>query len=320
MSVIQFSAEEIRSTISMKSAIEAVRAGFLDYAAGAFEMPLRTVLSDGQFLVMTAHHRPTRSAIVKTLSLNFTDRVPAILGTVTYSSLDDTIQVVADAGAVTALRTGAVSGVATDLLAPAEASTCVVVGAGAQGVDQARAVHAVRPLSNLEIVDIDKGRAEQVCAQLADELGPAVELTASTDATRAVEGKDIVCCATTARAPLFSADALSARAHVNAIGAFRPSMREVPVEALAGSYVVVDDRAAVIEESGEVIDALAAGAIRDSDMVELGAALQERVIPQGRTVFKSVGVAVQDWVIADLLARRAAERGSKLASALEPTA
>lgn len=303
MSLTQFTAAEVRRAVSMPEAIAAVRAGFVDFANGAFEMPIRTVLSDGRFLVMTAHHRPSRSAMVKTLSLNFEGRVPAILGTVTWSNLDDHRQVVADAGAVTALRTGAVSGVATDLLAPRDAATCVVIGAGAQGIDQARAVHAVRPLTDLEIVDTDIKRAEQAAQLLADELGESVRVTASREATTAVEGKDIVCCATTARAPLFEAGALAERAHVNAIGAFRPTMREVPAKALADALVVVDEREAVLEESGEIIDAVASGVVRVGDLLELGVALQQVPAAEGHTVFKSVGVAVQDWVIADLLAR-----------------
>ncbi|MEO7352316.1 MAG: ornithine cyclodeaminase family protein [Marmoricola sp.] len=302
MSLVQFDAQDVREAVPMRHAINAVRTSFLDFAKGAFEMPLRTVLSDGQFLVMTAHHRPTRSAMVKTLSVNFETRTPSILGTVTWSNLDNRHQVVADAGAVTALRTGAVSGVATDLLAPATATTCTVIGAGAQGVDQARAVHAVRPLSELEIVDNDLARAETVCAHLADELGGHVTLRASTDANKAVEGKDLVCCATTSRTPLFDAEALAERAHVNAIGAFRPTMREVPVEALAGGLVVVDERQAVLEESGEIIDALEAGALRLTDLVELGTALQQPPVASGRTIFKSVGIAIQDWAIANLLA------------------
>src|SRR5918999_1280934 len=185
MSVIQFGPEEVREAVTMREAIAAVRSSFVDLANGGFEMPGRTVLSDRRFLVMTAHHRPSRSAMVKTLSLNFESRTPSILGTVTWSSLDAATQVVADAAAITALRTGAVSGVATDLLAPAEASLCAVIGAGAQGADQARAVHAVRPLSLLEVVDRDLMRADDLCRRLSAEFGGGGGGRASSDAAKA---------------------------------------------------------------------------------------------------------------------------------------
>ena len=304
MEIVNLTAQEVRDAVPMTVAIDAVRRAFIDLSAGSFEMPLRTALGDGQFLVMSAHHRPTRSAMVKTLSLNFESRTPAIVGTVTWSDLVRTSQVVADASAVTALRTGAVSGVATDLLAPSDAALCTVFGAGAQAADQVRAVHAVRPLRELTVVDVDLSRADALARALADELGTDVKVTASTDAERSVRGRDIICCATTARAPIFSTEALAEFVHVNAIGAFRPSMREVPDDLLGEAEVVVDLRSAVLEESGEVIHAIEAGVLDPSAMTELGDALQRPRPDAKRTVFKSVGVAAQDWAIARVLADR----------------
>jgi ornithine cyclodeaminase len=157
------------------------------------------------------------------------------------------------------------------------------------------------------VVDRDLMRAEDLCRRLSAEFGGEVEVRASSDAAKAVEGKDVICCATTAREPVFPADALAEHAHVNAIGAFRPTMREVPEQLLAESVIVVDEREAALEEAGEIIDALASGAIQEEDLVELGVALQSPPAALGRTVFKSVGVAVQDWAIADLLARRSVQ-------------
>lgn len=305
-------AEEVRALIPMVDAIDAVRAAFVALAAGEFEMPTRTALRDGQFLVMSAHHRPSRTAMVKTLSLNFTGRQPAITGTVTWNDLERSDHLVADAVSVTALRTGAVSGVATDLLADPGASTCTVIGAGGQAADQVRAVHAVRPLTELTIVSRDLSRADRLAATLADELR-GVRVSTSTDPRAAVAGRELVCCATPAHEALFEASSLAHKAHVNAIGSFRPSMHELPQDLLADALLVVDERAAVIEESGEVIDALASGAITPSSLHELGPLLAQwaesgpRARPpgrSGRTVFKSVGVGVQDWALARLLAAR----------------
>lgn len=298
-------AEQVRRTVTPADAVAAVRAGFLALARGEFEMPARAVLADGGFLVMPVHHRPTGTAIVKTLSLAFGSRDPAILGTVTWSDRARTDHLVADAGAVTGLRTGAASGVATDLLAPADASRLTVIGAGAQGVHQVQAVHAVRPLSALVLVDRVRDRAIGLADRLRREF-PDLDISASQDVARGVERAQIVCCATTATEPLFAAADLLPDVHVNAIGAFRPSMRELPTGLLAGCDAVhVDSVDAVLEESGEVITAVADGLLHRGDLVEIGDALQTGARRRtGRTVFKSVGVAVQDWAIARLLAER----------------
>ena len=132
MSVVSVSAEQVREAVTMADAIAAVRQGFIDLAAGHFEMPTRTALREGQFLDMAAHHQPSRTAVFKTLSLNFGGREPAIAGTVVWHDLATADQLVAHAGAVTTLRTGAVTGVATDLLAPGDASRLVMIGTGAR--------------------------------------------------------------------------------------------------------------------------------------------------------------------------------------------
>ena len=301
MGVVSVSAEQVREAISMPQAVAAVRQGFVDLAAGDFEMPTRTALRDGQFLDMACHHRPSATTMFKLLSLNFAGRQPAILGSVVWSDLESTKQLVADATAVTTLRTGAVSGVATDLLAPPDAGRLVVIGTGAQAPDQVRAVHAVRPLSRLTLVGRDRGRADDLASLLADELG-GVHVEATLDVGAALEAAEIVCCSTTATEPLFALGALPERVHVNAIGSFRPTMRELPDELLGDGLVVIDERGAILEESGEVRHALDAGVIGVDDLVELGVALTEGVDPTPRTTFKSVGVAVQDWAVGRLLA------------------
>jgi len=287
----------------MSEAIDAVRQAFLDLDAGAFEQPTRTALRDGQFLVMSAHHRQTASAMVKTLSLNF-HRVPAISGTVVWTETGNPNHLVADAISVTTLRTGAIVGVATDLLAARDADQMVLIGAGGQAADQIRGVHAVRPLRTLTIVDRDRSRATGIAEGLAAELGD-VNVGVSTDIEAAVSDAHIVSCATAATTPLFDASVLPSHVHVNAIGAFRPTMRELPSELLADATVLIDERPAILEESGEILHALDAGLIRVDDLVELGHALRNGVSQRRkRTVFKTVGVAAEDWAIASLLAHK----------------
>ncbi len=296
------SAEDVRAAVSMPEAIGAVREAFISLAAGEFEQPTRTALRDGGFLVMPVHHRPTAAAMVKTLSVNF-ERVPAITGTVTWSELGGVGSLVADAASVTALRTGAIVGVATEAMALPTADRLTLIGAGGQAADQVRAVHAVRPLKRLTVVDHHRSRAEALLEGLRAEL-TGVDTGVADDAVDAVGDADIVCCATPSRSPLFPISALPERVHVNAIGAFRPTMRELPDELLADATVVVDELDAVLEESGEILHALDAGAIEKEDLIELGRALLEPPRLSARTVFKTVGVAVQDWAIARLLAEK----------------
>ncbi len=301
METITLGQREIREAVTMTEAIDAVRRGFIDLAHGEFEMPTRTALRNGQFLVMSAHHRSTASAMIKTLSVNF-ERKPAIAGTVVWSEIGRLDHLVADAGAVTTLRTGAAVGVATDLLAAPEAARLTMIGAGGQAPDQVRAVHAVRPLRRLTVVDTDERRAQALVDTLEPELA-GVELRAATDPESAVREAEVVCCATNATSPLFPESALPAHVHVNAIGAYRPTMRELPDELLATSTVVIDELDAILAESGEIIHALKAGAITQDALTELGTALIAPSTEYGkRTVFKTVGVAMQDWAIAHLLA------------------
>ena len=100
MNTVTVDEHDIRAALTMREAIDAVRRGFIDFAHGEFEMPVRTVLKDGQFLVMPVHHRATSSAMLKTLSINF-DRKPAIAGTVVWSETGRIDHLVADAAAVT---------------------------------------------------------------------------------------------------------------------------------------------------------------------------------------------------------------------------
>ncbi|MBO8185092.1 ornithine cyclodeaminase family protein [Streptomyces spirodelae] len=300
MKTITVDEHDIRAAVPMSEAIDAVRSGFIDLAKGEFEMPTRTALRDGQFLVMSAHHRPTSSAMIKTLSLDF-GRKPAIAGTVVWSETGRLDSLVADASTVTTLRTGAAVGVATDLLAPPEAGRLTLIGAGAQAPDQVRAVHAVRPLHRLTVVDTDTQRALGLTEMLASEL-PGVDLRTAEDAAAAVEEAEIVCCATNATSPLFPEPALPAQVHVNAIGAYRPTMRELPDELLATSTVVIDELDAILAESGEIIHALEAGVLTKDALTELGTALTGTSANHSRrTVFKTVGVAMQDWAVARLL-------------------
>jgi ornithine cyclodeaminase len=291
-------AHAVRAAVPMTAAVDAVRDAFLDLAAGRFVVPQRLSFGGGTTLVMSACHTPTSTTVVKTLSL-VAGRTPMILGTLVWNTAAG--QVVADAIEVTTLRTGAASGVATDLLAPASASRLALLGTGAQAADQARAVAAVRPVRRLAVFGRDPSRAHVFADRLRAEF-PDIVTRVAASAADAVSDAEIVCCATSSSTPLFDVDDLPERVHVNAIGSYLPSMRELPAELLGtAECVVVDQVEAVLEEAGEVIHAVESGLVKRSSLVELGDALGAPPAVSGRTVFKSVGLAVQDWAIARLL-------------------
>ncbi|AUI64078.1 ornithine cyclodeaminase family protein [Amycolatopsis sp. BJA-103] len=292
-------ADEVRAAVPMRDAVKAVRDAFAELDAGHFTQPERLVFGDGRVLVMTAYHEPSATGVVKTLGIRL-DRDPAILGTVVWAGAGEPL--VADATAVTALRTGAVTGVATDLLAPPDAGRLALLGSGAQAGDQVRAIAAVRELREVAIHSRTAGNARSLADRLGAEF-PAVAFRVAESVEDALADAEIVNCATSSEKPLFALSALPENVHVNAIGSFRPSMRELPGELLAtASLVVVDQIGAALEEAGEVIEAVEDGLLDRASIVELGAVLREPPAVSGRTVFKSVGVAAQDWAIARSLA------------------
>jgi ornithine cyclodeaminase len=293
------SADDVRRLVPMSTAVDAVRDAFRELAAGNFVLPPRQIFGDGTVLVMSAYHTPTGTAVVKKIGIAL-DQVPAIRATVIWTGSGE--QLVADGGSITTLRTGAVVGVATDLLAPADATRLTLIGTGAQAADQVRAVLAVRRITQVTVTGRSVDRAATLADQLAAEF-PEAKFSPSTDIDESVADPHIICCATSSTTPLFDAEALPTTVHVNAIGAFRPTMRELPRNLLAtASTVLVDQREAALEESGEIIDAVTSGVLREADLLELGSALASPPTPQGRTVFKSVGVGAQDWAIAAALA------------------
>ena len=199
-----------------------------------------------------------------------------------------------DGPTLTALRTGAVAGLATDLLADPNATTLAMLGAGAMAPDQIAAVRAVRPIDEVLIWS----RNYATATELADRLGA----TPASAANEAVTAADVITTATPARVPLFDHAALRENVHINAVGAFTPEMVEVPAQTVLDSYVVVDDFDSASHEAGDLIQA---GRLPDIDLTEL---LENGPLHNaGRTLFKSVGIASQD-IAAARIALENAER------------
>jgi ornithine cyclodeaminase len=260
-----------REALPMSSAITAMELAFGDDR----EVPVRTSLGGSLFM-------PGRAGAYSGIKVVST--VPGNpAGIVVVFGPDGSPIGVLDGPTLTAIRTGAASGLATRLLARPDAGVLAMLGAGAMAPDQIEAVKAVRSIRRV----IVWSRSAAHARALAERIG--AEWT--DDADQAVAEADVVCCATPATAPLFSDSSVRPGTHINAVGAFRPEMAEVPPETLDRAYVVIDDDEAARQEAGDLIQA-----DRFPANATLGDVLAGRhpAIGEDVTVFKSVGIASQD--------------------------
>jgi ornithine cyclodeaminase len=216
-----------------------------------------------------------------------------------------------DGAFLTAWRTGAASGAATDLLARSGIVTGAVIGCGIQGRTQAVAIDQVRRLETIRVFDTDREQMERFAIEMGPRLRARVEPVAN--AEDAVRGAGVVCTATTASEPVITSDWVDDGAHINGVGSFTPSMCEVDGATIARAAIFVDSREAARTEAGELIRAADLGATAVDDWTELGEVVNGsrpgRASEEELSFFKSVGLAVQDVVAAALAFSRAAERG-----------
>lgn len=300
MPILSIDDQALRTLVPMRAAVEAVKQALAGLERGEFELPLRSHLGGGQSIVMPLFHRPTNSSVTKVLFLD-ADRNPFITGTVTWGAKGLEHSVVTNAAPVTTIRTGAIVGAAVDLLAENEVEHLVVFGAGAQAQDQVRAVLAVRDIRKISLIDRVETRAATAAEALKAEF-PNAHIVGLGHAREVLSTADVICCATTSNTPLFSERDLAARVVVTAIGSYRPDMHELPQDLLAsGCPVYIDNVEACIAEAGEIVTALGSGVLRADDLISLGKAVLAPPKRTERSVFKSVGIAVQDWAVMQAL-------------------
>jgi ornithine cyclodeaminase len=236
------------------------------------------------------------------------------LGVVLY--FEDTngrLLAIIDASSVTAIRTAAVSGVATRLLALPDASDLAILGAGAQAMTHLEAMLAVRPVTYVRLWSRSAPRCVVFAEQASRRFEVRVDVCASAEA--AVRGAQIICTVTASREPVLHGDWLTPGAHVNAVGAAIPTARELDTRAVVQSRLFVDRIESAHREAGDFLIPRAEGAIDDSHILgELGAlingAVRGRERDDDRTLFKSLGLAVEDVAAARFIHARAVEDGS----------
>jgi ornithine cyclodeaminase/alanine dehydrogenase-like protein (mu-crystallin family) len=299
------SADDVRQALPMAGAIEAMKAAFAQLSTGRANVPLRTPVEvpahNGVTLFMPAYLADDDQMAVKIVSVfndNPAQGLPLIHAlVVVVDATTGRPQAAMDGTYLTALRTGAVSGAATDLLARANAHVAAIFGAGAQGRTQLEAVCAVRPIKEAWVFDSHAGRAKTYADEMSARLSLPVSVAGSP--AEALRHADVVCTATTSSTPVFADADLPPGVHVNAVGAYTPQMQEVPAETVARAKVVIDHHAASLAEAGDLIIPIEQGIIGEdhihAELGEIVSGLKSRRASDDEvTLFKSVGVAVQD--------------------------
>jgi len=285
---------EVRRHLRMADLVPAMARALADLSAGRVVQPVRTMLpveSRGFFAVMPAYTGALGAKLVTFFPDNRDLPTHHALIVLFRPETGEPL-VVMDGRLITEMRTAAASAVATDLLARRDASVLAILGAGVQAGSHLEALRLVREFREVRVWSPRSGRA------FAEHHG----VLASGSAEEAVRGADVVVVATASRTPVLRGTWLAPGVHVNAVGAVRPDWRELDDETLRRARLYVDSRAAATQEAGDVI---AAGA-PFAELGEVVAGTRPGRQADEITLLKSVGVAVEDVVAAELVYRRAA--------------
>lgn len=300
--------KDVEKVLTMKDAIAAVEEGFRQLALGNVIMPQRTAIRisehHGIHLGMPAYVGGAGdggSLALKVVTVYPENPskfgLPTTIGTLLLNDpRTGALVAIMDAGFLTAMRTGAVSGVATRYLAREDARTVGIFGAGVQARAQLMAMCEVRPIERALVCDpVQEGR-DRFAAEMSELLSIPVE---PTDDPRACVDNDIVVAASSSGEPIFEGSWLAPGTHINGIGSHSPGTRELDTVAIQRSKVVPDLAAACLVEAGDLIMPIEEGAITEdhihASLGEVVAGLKPgRESDEEITLFKSVGLAVQD--------------------------
>ncbi len=307
MQIRILSAADVRAAVDMPAAIDAMRGAFSALADGGAIVPLRLALETeyGVSLLMPAHITASGRMGAKIVSVNPGNAelgLPVIQAVVlVLDPLTGRTLALMDGTWLTALRTGAVGGLAADLLAVSDASTVALFGAGVQARTQLQAVRCVRPVTEVRVVSASGASADALVSELEGVFARRVD-----DPDEAIEGAHIIIAATNSSTPVFDGAKVEPGTHVTGVGSFTTDMREVDTALVRRARVIVDQREAVLAEAGDIAGPIADGVVDESVMAaEIGAVIlgteAGRTSPEEITFFKSVGSAVQDISIAGLV-------------------
>ena len=315
--VLILTKSDLEKVLSMKDVIEVVEKAFSELARGTAILPPRATITKeaGWMGVMPAYLEKMGSLSTKIVTVfekNLERKLPTIMATVILNSAETGAPLaIMDGTFITAMRTGAVCGVATKYLARENSKTVGVFGAGVQARTQLMAVCTVRNIKRAFVHDILEERANVYATEMSENLNIPIKTGKPEDI---VKESDIIITATTAKTPIFDGNLVNQGTHLNLIGSFKPDVREVDEVVIKRSKIVVDKKSAALEEAGDIIIPLKEGIITEEDIyAELGELVTG--IKPGRTsdseitLFKSVGLGIQDCATAWLAYTKAKEKG-----------
>ncbi|NHJ40204.1 MAG: hypothetical protein FK731_09250 [Asgard group archaeon] len=304
-----FSAKDVKKALSMRKAIEIMKEAFIQISNNQAIIPSRIHLSipeyNGDSLIMPIYMPSSKRIGLKLITIfddNISKNLPLIHALVLiFNSTNGQPLAIMDGSYLTALRTGAGSGLATDILARKNSKVVAIFGAGIQGRTQLEAVYSVRTIEKTIIFDTNIDKANIFAKEMSDNLATDIEIGKSANE---LQEADIICTATNAQTPVFSDENLKLGVHINAIGSYKPHIREIPTETMYRARIFVDHKDSCLSEAGDIIIPIKEGKINENSIIaELGELILEK--KSGRksdkeiTVFKSVGNAIQDLVTAN---------------------
>lgn len=317
------SQKDVAQAVNMAEAIETVKNAFIQFSAGKTDVPLRTQIKvkkrRGTVLFMPAYLIEGEASGVKIVSVfpgNQSKGLPTIHAVIiVLDAKSGRPLAVMDGTYLTALRTGAASGAATDLLSRKNARVAAIFGGGIQSRTQLEAICTVRDIEKVWVYDKVPRIARAYVKEMKDRGSPIPkEIFMADSPSQAVCEADIICTATTSFTPVFDDSDLKPGVHINGIGSYAPEMQEIPARTVVRSKVVVDSHEASLAEAGDLIISISGGLISDKsihgEIGEVAAGkIPGRESDEEMTFFKSVGLAVQDISIAELVLRRSGELG-----------
>ncbi len=306
--------------LDMKEAMLVLEDAFREWAKGGGAMPTRASLSiakkEGWLGVMPAFLEGQGSLstkIVTVFNQNPSINLTPVMATIVLNS-PDTGEVVSvmEGTYATAIRTGALGGLAAKYLSRSNSRVVGIYGAGTQARTQLMAVSGVRDISGVRIYDPTTERAEALAREAEDRF--RVDVDVCPTSADCVTRSDIIIAASTSKVPLFDGRLVRPGTHINAFGSFRPDERELDTETIKRSKVFVDLREAALAEAGDLIIPIHEGAITpDHILADFGQIVSGsapgRKSPDDVTVFKSVGLGIQDCAIASLAYSKAKRLG-----------
>ncbi len=316
-SILILSQKEIRSLITMPEIITTVREAYLELSSGETIAPERMHINipkhEGTVLIMPIYSQASCLLSLKTATLfsdNKTKQLPLLQAIITLiDGMNGRILAILEGSLITAMRTGAASGTATDLLARQDSKTVAIFGAGIQGRTQLEAVCAVRNIEKSFIFDPDTESANIYAAEMSAQLN--IDVCIPDNEKKLLEA-DIICTATSSNSPVFKAEFVAPGTHINAFGSYKPQTREIPEEIVQKSRIIMDHKKSCLTEAGDILIPLNNGNISlkqlDDEIGEIiSGEKPARNSPEEITLFKSVGHAIQDLTVAQLIYKKAIE-------------